>query len=446
MTMNMNKIIYFFKKNEKPIVSMYDKDLFFLTIPKYIKYLRLIILYLILALFVISFMLDNAIFTFLLWIIGMILIVKQFKWFKNLKNLYSDKYFLHYDLLEFIMNNKLFNEDSNGIITSSRFSYKLADNVIIIYALMSGNYFDNKLDDLEVQLQGLFDLNITNKIIRHNCIEYHFNIKKPKRLVVNNNDTSYNSTNEINLGYGVTYKPSKSPHILISGGTGSGKSMFMTYLLIEFLKQNSSIYLCDPKKSDLGSLSNYLGQKNVATTPNNIARVIREAVEEMKKRYDYMNNNFSYGSNYETHGYRPLWILFDEIGAFQAYGTDKKSKELINEVMDGIKQIILLGRQAGCFILIAGQQINANNLSTELRDNFSLRVSLGFNSSEGLRMMFGSATPDVTIPIEVKGAGLLYLQGSGKEQAQYYESPLIDTEQYDFIEELKKYIPEVQNN
>lgn len=442
----MKKILYFFKKNEKPIVSMYDNDLIFLSLPKYIKYFRLIILYLILGIFIISFMVDNAIFTFLLWIIGMILIVKQIKWFKNLKNLYSDKYFLHYDLLEFIMDNKLFNEDSNGIITSSRFSYSITNDEIVILALMTGNYFDVKIQNLDVELQGLFDLPMDEKIIRHNATEYHFRINKPQRLNVTSQETAYNNSNEINIGYGVTYNPAKSPHILISGGTGSGKSMFMSFLLIEFLKQKSTTYLCDPKNSDLGALSNYLGQKNVATTPNNIARVIRLAVDEMKIRYDYMNENFIYGSNFETHGFKPVWILFDEIGAFQAYGTDKKSKEIINETMDRIKQIILLGRQAGCFILIAGQQINANNLSTELRDNFSLRVSLGFNSSEGLRMMFGSATPDVTIPIEVKGAGLLYLQGSGKEQAQYYESPLIDTDQYDFIEELKKYIPEVQNN
>lgn len=442
----MKKILYFFKKNEKPIVSMYDNDLIFLSLPKYIKYFRLIILYLILGIFIISFMVDNAIFTFLLWIIGMILIVKQIKWFKNLKNLYSDKYFLHYDLLEFIMDNKLFNEDSNGIITSSRFSYSITNDEIVILALMTGNYFDVKIQNLDVELQGLFDLAMDEKIIRHNATEYHFRINKPQRLNVTSQETAYNNSNEINMGYGVTYNPAKSPHILISGGTGSGKSMFMSFLLIEFLKQKSTTYLCDPKNSDLGALSNYLGQKNVATTPNNIARVIRLAVDEMKIRYDYMNENFIYGSNFETHGFKPVWILFDEIGAFQAYGTDKKSKEIINETMDRIKQIILLGRQAGCFILIAGQQINANNLSTELRDNFSLRVSLGFNSSEGLRMMFGSATPDVTIPIEVKGAGLLYLQGSGKEQAQYYESPLIDTDQYDFIEELKKYIPEVQNN
>lgn len=304
----MKKILYFFK-NKKPIVSMYDKDLFFLIIPKYIKYLRLIILYLILALFVISFMLDNAIFTFLLWIIGMILIVKQFKWFKNLKNLYSDKYFLHYDLLEFIMDNKLFNEDSNGIITSSRFSYSITSDEIVILALMTGNYFDVKIQNLDVELQGLLDLPMDEKIIRHNAVEYHFRINKPQRLNVTFQETAYNNSNEINIGYGVTYNPAKSPHILISGGTGSGKSMFMSFLLIEFLKQRSTIYLCDPKNSDLASLSNYLGQKNVGTTPNNIARVIRLAVHEMKSRYDYMNENFIYESNFETHGFKPVWNI-----------------------------------------------------------------------------------------------------------------------------------------
>lgn len=442
----MKTLKYLLKKSSMPIISMDDTDLIFLSLTKYIKYFRLVILYFILSIFIFSFMLDNAMFILLSWIAGIILFIKHFKFIKFIKNKYSDRYFLHHKLLEFIISNKLFNEDSNGIITSSRFSYSITDDEIVIFSLMSGNYFDSKIQNLDIELQGLLDLPIDEKIIRHNATEYHFRINKPQRLNVTPQDISYNNSNDINLGYGVTYNPAKSPHILISGGTGSGKSMFMSFLLIEFLKQKSTIFLCDPKNSDLGSLSNYLGKKYVATTPNNIVRVIRLAVDEMKSRYDYMNENFIYGANFETHGFKPVWILFDEIGAFQAYGTDKKSKDLISEVMYGIKQIILLGRQAGCFILIAGQQINANNLSTELRDNFSLRVSLGFNSSEGLRMMFGSATPDVSIPIEIKGAGLLYLHGSGKEQAQYYESPHIDTTQYDFIKELTKYIPEIQNN
>lgn len=129
------------------------------------------------------------------------------------------------------------------------------------------------------------------------------------------------------------------------------------------------------------------------------------------------------------------------MGAFQASGTDKKSKEIITEVMDGIKQIILLGRQAGVFILVSAQQVNASaTLSTELRDNLGLRISLGANSSEGYRMVFGSATPKNLKPIEVKGAGYLYMQGSGKESAQYWESPYLDITQFDFIKELQLYV------
>ena len=162
----------------------------------------------------------------------------------------------------------------------------------------------------------------------------------------------------------------------------------------------------------------------------------------MNNRYAYMRDeeHFKYGSNFADHGFTPTWIIFDEMGAFQASGTDKKSKEIVNEVMDGIKQIILLGRQSGNFILIAGQQLNADILKTDLRDNLGLRIALGANSSEGYRMVFGSATPQTFQPIEVKGAGYIYLQGSGKETAEYWESPYLDPKNFDFITELKKYI------
>ena len=146
-----------------------------------------------------------------------------------------------------------------------------------------------------------------------------------------------------------------------------------------------------------------------------------------------MHDNFQYGSNFTDHGFKPVWLIFDEMGAFQASGTDKKSKEIITEVMDGIKQIILLGRQSGIFILVSAQQMRSETLNTDLRDNLGLRIALGANSSEGYRMVFGSATPDKFKPIEVKGAGYLYMQGSGKETAQYWESPYLDTSQFDFI-------------
>lgn len=219
---------------------------------------------------------------------------------------------------------------------------------------------------------------------------------------------------------------------------GSGKSMMISYFLIEFLKQQSSVYVCDPKNSDLGSLAYYLSEDKVAYKPTHIARIVREVVQEMNLRYDKVKENYKYGSNFIDHNYKPVWLIFDEMGSFQASGTDKTSKAIIDEVMTELKQIILLGRQAGVFILVSAQQMRSETLNTDLRDNLGLRISLGANSSEGYRMVLGSFANDLK-PIDVIGAGYLYMQGSGKENAQYYESPYF-TEEYNFIEELKKYI------
>lgn len=54
-------------------------------------------------------------------------------------------------------------------------------------------------------------------------------------------------------------------------------------------------------------------------------------------------------------------------------------------------------------------------------------------------MVLGFCNPRENSPIEVKGSVLLYMQGSGKKAAEYWESPFIDMKNFDFIEELKKY-------
>ena len=348
-------------------------------------------------------------------------------------------------LLYVLYTNRLYTaqKDSTGyekIIRSATLEYELdrQKGHVLIKALITGDEFSKKVQSLDDVLAGVLELELDEKIIRPSFVEYHFFYKKPERLVLqSNNQKQEIDSLEIDLGYGIIYDPVKCPHILVSGGTGSGKSVFITFLILELIKRQSTIYIADPKNSDLGSLSHYFGEKYVATTPNNIARIVRLVVEEMQVRYQYMRDNFLYGSNFADHGFKPVWLIFDEMGAFQASGTDKKSRETIAEVMDGIKQIILLGRQSGIFILVSAQQMRAETLNTDLRDNLGLRIALGANSNEGYRMVFGSATPDHLKPIEVKGGGYLYMQGSGKENAQYWESPYLDTKQFNFISELQ---------
>lgn len=369
---------------------------------------------------------------------------------------YNLEYYLiiRESLLYVLHTNRLYttSKDSSGyekIIRSAALEYEIdrQKGHVLIKALITGDEFTKKLQALDDLLCGALGLELDEKILRASVAEYHFYYIKPKRLVLQSHNQRREIDNlDIDLGYGVNYNPIKCPHILVSGGTGSGKSVFISFLILELLKRQSTVYIADPKNSDLGSLSHYIGDKYVSTNPNNIARVVRLVVEAMTARYQIMRDNFQYGSNFTDHGFKPIWLIFDEMGAFQASGTDKKSKEVIVEVMDGIKQIILLGRQAGVFILISAQQMRAETLNTDLRDNLGLRISLGANltSTEGYRMVFGSATPDKLKPIEVKGAGYLYMQGSGKETAQYWESPYLDTTQFDFIKELQLYITKLK--
>ena len=345
-------------------------------------------------------------------------------------------------LLYLICTNKLYTTYTNckGIqkVRSATLSYLNENDSIVVRSHITGDSWSNKMREIEDNLSAVLGLELTDKKDFPTHTDYLFNKNKVERLMLSSNPKQLNSNIEINLGCSLIYNPSKVPHILISGGTGSGKSMTISFLILEFLKQQSKVYICDPKNSDLGSLSYYLSDEYVAHTPNNIARIVRTVVEEMNKRYEHMKSKFVYGSNFIDHNYKPIWLIFDEMGSFQASGIDKTSNATISEVMNGLKQIILLGRQAGVFILVSAQQMRAETLNTDLRDNLGLRIALGSNSSEGLRMTLGNFAKDLK-PVDEIGAGYLYMQGSGKETAQYYETPYF-TKDFDFIKELQKYI------
>lgn len=380
-------------------------------------------------------------------ILGIFLLLTMNRVLKKYRSKVFETLYIRDKLIYVLATNKLYvsstNKDGNKYISRSAIlSFLIKDNRIIIRAHTTGDNFNDSLRELGSKLSSALGIPLEEQKDTPEHSDFLFLTKRPERLYIPSAEKKEtNNTLNIELGYGVTYNPVNCPHILIAGGTGSGKSLLISYLLIEFLKKSeNSVYICDPKNSDLGSLSHYLREEHVATTPNNIARITRLVITEMKNRYAHMNANFKYGSNFVDHGYNPVWLIFDEMGAFQASATDKKSKDIVNEVMDSLKQLILLGRAAGVFILVAAQQMNANTINTDLRDNLGLRIALGSNSSEGYRMVFGSNTPDNIPLIETKGAGLLYMQGFGKETAQYWEAPFIDTKKFNFIEELTRYV------
>lgn len=238
----------------------------------------------------------------------------------------------------------------------------------------------------------------------------------------------------------LAWRFAKLPHMLIAGGTGGGKSTFIYYLLIEFMRLGDAsggaadVYICDPKNAELASLSHVFGSDHVGVSAGQIAGVVRRCREEMDRRYEYMQDpeRFHFGASAFDYGLNPVFLVFDEVAAFKA-AADKKT---FAEVWENLTQLVLKARAANVFVILAMQQPRADTISTDIRDNLGARVTLGNLSAEGYRMAFGSCDGFKPQSIAERGTG--YIMLDGWDAPKPFKAPFADYSRVDYPKELKR--------
>ena len=169
------------------------------------------------------------------------------------------------------------------------------------------------------------------------------------------------------------------PHALIAGGTDGGKSYFLLTIIEVLLRTNAVLYILDPKNSDLADLGTVL--PNVYHTKEEMIECVHTFYEEMVQRSEEMKQHSDYkiGENYAYLGFPPCFLIFDEYVAFLEMLGTKESVSLLSQ----LKKIVMLGRQAGYFLIVACQRPDAKYFSDGIRDNFNFRVGLGRISELG---------------------------------------------------------------
>ncbi len=110
--------------------------------------------------------------------------------------------------------------------------------------------------------------------------------------------------------------------------------------------------------------------------------------------------NYKTGENYAYLGLEPNFLIFDEYVAYMELLNTKETMA----VMSQLKQIVMLGRQAGFFLVLACQRPDAKYLQDGIRDQFNFRVALGRMSELGYSMMFGEVDKDFFLK-KIKGRG-----------------------------------------
>ena len=306
-----------------------------------------------------------------------------------------------------------------------RLYYRLKNGLIHIQVEIVMSSYQDQLLHLEKKLEAGLYCEMVDKVLRDSYVEYTLLYDTIANRIRIEDVTCKNG--EMQLMKTVTWKYDALPHMLIAGGTGGGKTYFLLTLIEALARTNAQLTILDPKNADLADLAEVL--PDVHAEKEAMLAALERFYNEMMARNTEMKqmSNYKTGENYAYLGLPAHFLIFDEYVAFM----DMLGRDAM-QVMSKLKQIVMLGRQSGFFLILACQRPDAKYLGDWLRDQFMFRVALGRMSDLGYTMMFGETDKDF-FQKPIKGRG--YVDTGTSVISEFY-TPLVSST-FDFISALK---------
>lgn len=188
-------------------------------------------------------------------------------------------------------------------------------------------------------------------------------------------------------------------HLIVVGGSGSGKSTGVLYWLYKLKRTcvDTDLYIMDFKASH-----EFKG--------------ITENYAEYEACYDKIVSFYQMFSRLEEGGDGTIKILLiDEIaGLLMHFGMSKEGKAKADEIRQIMCSILMLGRSRKCFLWLAMQRYTANIFpaSSGAADNFHVCVGLGRLTVDGRKALFaGEHMPEEDSLLFGQGKGIVLIDG-----------------------------------
>lgn len=272
----------------------------------------------------------------------------------------------------------------------------------------------------------------------------------------------------VTLGRNIMGRPvyceiNKTPHLLVAGSTGSGKSVCINSIIISILMRAKpdevKLVLVDPKKVEL---SMYNGVPHllapVVTDPKKANIALKKIVVEMERRYDLFSNSGTKNiagynayidkkneklSEEEKIKHLPyIVVIIDELADLMLVAA--------KEVEDSIMRITQMARAAGIHLIVATQRPSTDVITGVVKANIPSRIAFAVSSSIDSRTILDSTGAEKllgkgdmlflpqgeNIPIRVQGTFLsddeikAVVDHTVKQQiAKYDETLIMDDEE-----------------
>jgi len=177
-----------------------------------------------------------------------------------------------------------------------------------------------------------------------------------------------------------------TPHMLVAGSTGSGKSVCINCIIASILMRckpdEVKLVMVDPKKVEF---SMYNGIPHllcpVVTDAKKASIALKNIVGEMERRYEILEktknkNIVSYNKFCETHTeYQKLpyiVVIIDELADLMLVAA--------KEVEDSIMRITQMARAAGIHLIVATQRPSTDIITGVVKANIPSRISFAVSS------------------------------------------------------------------
>ncbi|MCP8382336.1 FtsK/SpoIIIE domain-containing protein [Clostridioides difficile] len=312
------------------------------------------------------------------------------------------------------------------IIWFPKIYYRMEKGLLHIRCEISLGKYQDQLLRLEDKLESGLYCELTDKTLHDGYMEYTLLYDMiANRITIDEVRAEHGG---LRLMKNLVWEYDALPHALIAGGTGGGKTYFLLTIIEALLRTDAQLFILDPKNADLADLGTVL--PNVYHDKDDMIDCVNAFYDGMVARSEEMKQHPRYktGENYAYLGLPPYFLIFDEYVAFLEMLGTKESMSLLSQ----LKKIVMLGRQAGYFLIVACQRPDAKYFSDGIRDNFNFRVGLGRISELGYGMLFGSDVKKQFFQKRIKGRG--YCDMGTSVISEFY-TPLVP-KGHDFLQAI----------
>jgi len=207
-----------------------------------------------------------------------------------------------------------------------------------------------------------------------------------------------------------------TPHLLIAGETGSGKSSMVRVILSTLIQTMSpdtlQLYLGDLKNSEFHFLRRVKHVKEVCMEEVEMKIMLQKIWNEIRERRKLMatyeiDHIDEYNKLHPDKQKPYILLAIDEVAMLQ----DEK------ECMTTIEKISAVGRALGVFLMLSMQRPDAKVLDGKLKLNMTVRMGFKCDNTINSNIM---GTPGSEC-LEQSGQMMLKLNGLKKVQAPYLE-------------------------